>query len=172
MAFDERLVKSHIITVTGLTPGTRYYYRLRSSDTLGEAVSPLYSFNTAPMSGDLTFAFLGDSGSGWAAQMRVAQVIAGTGADLVLHTGDIVYDRFVPGYADTRLMSVYGAHMQSTPYYFTFGNHDVLYSTDQYYWTPSAFPRTPRPARNISTPLIMATLISPACMCPCWPATP
>jgi hypothetical protein len=130
---DESLTKSHEVRLTGLLPGTPYYYRVRTSDTLGEAVSPVYSFRTANTSGDLTFAVLGDSGSGWASQMQVARVLAGTGADLVLHAGDIIYPYFMRGYEDTRVLSVYGAHMRTTPYYFTFGNHELYSGTDEYY---------------------------------------
>ena len=130
---DQSLTKSHVVSLIGLLPGTRYYYRVRSSDTLGEAVSPVYLFRTANPGGDLTFGVLGDSGSGWSSQMRVAQTLAGTGVDFVLHTGDLIYPYFTRGYEDTRVLSVYGAHMRTTPYYFTFGNHELYSGTDEYY---------------------------------------
>jgi hypothetical protein len=44
-AGDPHHVKDHAITLTGLTPGTTYYYRVRSTDLSGNTtISPEYSF--------------------------------------------------------------------------------------------------------------------------------
>jgi hypothetical protein len=120
-------VTEHAVTLTNLAPGTRYYYRVRSSASERTAVSPLASFRTLQMSGDLTFAVLGDSGVGGVPQYQIARLIREAVPDLVMHVGDIIYPGFTTGYVDSRCLSVYGPHMRSTPYFFTFGNHD-LYS--------------------------------------------
>jgi hypothetical protein len=130
---DETAVGEHAVTLSGLEPDTRYYYRVRSSAGEAAAESPVYSFRTLKKSGSLSFAVLGDSGGGYAAQFRVAQVLAEANPDLVLHAGDLIYGYFTLGYSDTRLLSVYGAHMRSTPYYFTFGNHELYGGSDRPY---------------------------------------
>ncbi|PYI87905.1 MAG: hypothetical protein DME26_04635 [Verrucomicrobia bacterium] len=120
-------VTEHAVTLTNLAPGTQYYYRVRSSAAGQNAVSPVASFRTLKMRGDLTFAVFGDSGVGGVPQFQIANLIKESAPDLVLHVGDIIYPGFTTGYVDLRCLSVYRPHMRSTPYYFVFGNHD-LYS--------------------------------------------
>jgi hypothetical protein len=133
VAAEPALTTNHALTLTGLTAGTQYYYRVRSRAEGNEAVSPLFSFRTAKPAGEVSFAVFGDSGGGSLVQARLARVIAGLGVDLVLHAGDLLYPFFTPGYADTRLLSVYGPHQRSVPYYFTFGNHELYGGSDQFY---------------------------------------
>lgn len=123
--YDLRLTNRHVFVLTGLQPDTRYSYRVRSR--LGEAVaeSPAFWFRTARPAGPVRFVVLGDSGGGWLPQLQIADRIAAEAVDLVLHTGDLIYPYFRLPYADTRLLSVYGPHMRTTPYYFTAGNHEL-----------------------------------------------
>lgn len=123
----------HALKLTGLAPGTTYCYRVRSRAEGREAVSPVHAFRTFKEQGDLTFAVFGDSGSGWLSQMQVAATLAQSDADLVLHTGDLIYGSFTPGLTDTRLFSVCGPHLRSTPYFPTVGNHDLYGGTDRFY---------------------------------------
>lgn len=122
---------NHVITLTGLEPGTVYYYRVVSTDGAGAtARSPVESFRTFKLSGDLAFAVFGDDGSGNQNQYGVAAQLQRTDADLVLHTGDIVYFEFTKGRTDLRCLSIHRPHMQRVPYFFSFGNHDLY---DYYY---------------------------------------
>ena len=116
---------NHVITLTNLLPGTQYYYQARSTTGAVSAVSPVASFRTLKAGGELCFAVFGDSGSGSTAQYRVAELLENSGAELVLHTGDIIYEQFKLGNVDTKCLSVHGRHMRSTPYYFTMGNHEL-----------------------------------------------
>ena len=120
------------ITLTGLEPGTRYSYRVRSGTGGHEVVSPVSSFRTLPASGDLDFLLFGDSGAGSAAQFKVARQMAQAPADLVLHLGDVIYPMFTIGAADTRCLSVYRGMMQTTPFFFTWGNHDLNAGTEPF----------------------------------------
>lgn len=117
------------VTLTGLEPGRRYFYRVRSGSEPGAAVSPVYSFRTLPATGDLDLVLLGDSGAGSAAQFLVAQQmarqIAQVPADLIVHLGDVIYPNFSFGRTDTRCLSVYRGLLRTTPFYFTWGNHDL-----------------------------------------------
>jgi hypothetical protein len=119
------LSTNHTLTLTGLAPATDYYYRVSSSNAVGAALSPVIAFRTLKAAGDVCFALLGDSGYGSFQQFDVADVLARSGADLVLHTGDIEYNALTYGQSDTRCLSVYGGHMRSVPYFFTIGNHDM-----------------------------------------------
>ena len=130
---SRRLTNNHALTLNYLQPGTRYFYQVRSQAGGLEAESPVFSFRTLKTSGNLSFAVFGDSGGGYAAQFQLADVMASLEPDLVLHVGDITYPYFHLGYADTRCLSVYGAQMRGTPFYFTPGNHELYSGTDQYY---------------------------------------
>ena len=128
---DALLTTNHVASLVGLQPDTSYSYRVRTTVGGVMARSPISSFRTLRMNGDLTFALLGDSGSGQAAQYEIARQLENSGVDLVLHAGDIIYTEFTLDRADFRCLSVYGRHMRTTPYYFTFGNHDLYSGSDQ-----------------------------------------
>lgn len=123
---------NHVLALTGLAPDTTYSYRVRSAAGGVEAVSPVFSFRTLKLAGDLAFAVFGDGGSGGVPQFQVARAVAQSGADLVLHVGDVIYEVFTFGLADTRCLSIYGPHMRSTPYFFTMGNHELYYGDAAY----------------------------------------
>jgi len=116
------------ITITGLEPGRRYYYRAWA----GLNPSPIASFRTLPASGALDFVMFGDSGAGSAAQFAVAQVLTRRAPDLVVHLGDIVYPHFTFGQTDTRCLSVYRQLLRTTPFFFTWGNHDLYGGTEPF----------------------------------------
>jgi hypothetical protein len=118
---------SHRMRLLGLAPDTAYFYRVRSRVADRQGASPIYSFRTMKLSGDLSFAVLGDSGSGWLPQLRVAAAMSDTTPDLVLHVGDTAYGSLNPNTADIRCLSVYAPQMRTTPLFPSFGNHD-LYS--------------------------------------------
>jgi hypothetical protein len=122
----------HVLALTGLLPGTPYWYRVRSTAGGLTATSPIFSFRTLKTEGDITFAVFGDGESGGIPQYQVARAVAGSAVDLVLCAGDIMYWSFTLGRADTRCLSLYGPHMRTTPYFFTLGNHD-LYAGDAAY---------------------------------------
>lgn len=126
------MVTNHEARLVDLEPGALYYYQVGSSADGKTARSPVQTFRTFTSSGPLTFAVLGDSGTGLPAQHAIASVIRDAQPDLVLHSGDVVYPSFVDVYADLRCLSVYGEHMRSVPYFFSLGNHD-LYSTSTAY---------------------------------------
>lgn len=120
--------EDHEVQLTGLQPGTRYYYRLVSQ---GKAVTPRYSFETAPASNVGTFKFLvvGDSGMNNQAQLDIARQMATEDADFFLHTGDVVYPAGGLGAAvreyDYRYFRPYQDFLQRTPGFPVVGNHDL-----------------------------------------------
>ncbi len=121
---DTNLSTEHVIEITNLSPGTRYFYQLRSTAANVPAASPVFSFHTFKKTGDFSFLVLGDSGTGSVSQYELARLMNQSDPDLVLHCGDIVYDAFLFGREDYRCFSVYGPQMRSVPYYFSMGNHE------------------------------------------------
>jgi chitodextrinase len=152
------------VAVTGLTAGTSYCYRVTNTgsapiDLLGSNSSP--QFSTLPLVGSvapLTFAVLGDwgdttnSGSNTGAvnqnQAKIDALIAGSGAQFVVSTGDVAY----PGGTQTtygdlnqtgvNVSAVFGPSYwavpgESIPYFAVSGNHG-LNSTFLTDWPESA----------------------------------
>ncbi len=116
---------THSVSLSGLWPGTRYFYQVRSRIGDEEAASPTFSFRTFTESGDITFALVGDTGAGSLAQYDIARQLQLAAPDLVLHLGDIVYKSFKTGAADLRFLSVYRNQMSEVPWFATIGNHDL-----------------------------------------------
>lgn len=152
------------VAVTGLTAGTSYCYRVTNTgsvaiDLLGSNPSP--QFTTLPLAGSdasLTFDVLGDwgdttnSGSNTGAvnqnQAKIDALIAGSGAQFVVSTGDVAY----PGGTQTtygdlnqtgvNVSAVFGPSYwavpgESIPYFAVSGNHG-LNSTFLTDWPESA----------------------------------
>lgn len=74
-------------TLAGLTPGTRYAYRVR----LGQAVSPVCYFTVPPEEfRPFTFLVYGDSRTNYDLHALVAERMAEETAEFVVHTGDLI----------------------------------------------------------------------------------
>lgn len=116
------------IAASNLLPDTLYRYRVLLTNENGPLIVATNSFRTLRAAGNLTVAVFGDSGWGSPAQYAVARQLQRSGADLLLHTGDIVYPGFTSGLADTRFLGVYRHLLESTAFYSVWGNHDFLYS--------------------------------------------
>jgi hypothetical protein len=121
---DATLGSNHIATLTGLTPDTEYFYRVRSAADTNDAVSPVFQLRTLRTTGDVSFAVLGDGGSGRLPQLQVASGLSTSSVDLVLHVGDIAYPSLSRALVDTRCLSIYAPQMRGTPFFFTPGNHE------------------------------------------------
>jgi len=112
------------LRLTGLSPGTRYRYRVGWDSPTGGVASSFFEFSTLTESGDVRFLVVGDTGSGSLAQYSIASAMASEKADFVLHTGDICYPQFSREQVELRCFGVYEPQMRQVPYFFTVGNHD------------------------------------------------
>ena len=117
---DGRTGKRHSVTLSGLRPGSRYYYRVAGAQKIA-------SFRTAlegPGSG-FTFAVVGDSGTGSRAQRAVASLLERMQPDLILHTGDVVYPKGDDADYDPKFFTPYRRIIGGVPIFPSLGNHDV-----------------------------------------------
>ncbi len=119
---------NHEVRITGLQPGTRYYY------AVGSAAGMLASGNdhfvaTAPSSADSTRIWvLGDAGTAYTGQYNVRDAYyAATGSaatDLILLLGDNAYDNGTDAEYQAKMFNVYDRILRNAPVWSTLGNHD------------------------------------------------
>jgi hypothetical protein len=115
---------NHVVTLTGLLADTVYEYRVGADFPHKDVVSDWHTFRTFKPSGNLSFAVLGDSGWGSAAQYQIADQMRAARPDLIMHTGDAVYPYYSRLIEDVRLLSVYADQMATTPMFMVLGNHE------------------------------------------------
>jgi 3',5'-cyclic AMP phosphodiesterase CpdA len=112
--------KRHAATLSGLRPGSRYYYRVAGAQKTS-------CFRTAPEEPNpgFSFAVVGDSGTGSKAQRAVASLLERMQPDLILHTGDVVYPKGDDADYDPKFFAPYRRIIDSVPVFPSLGNHDV-----------------------------------------------
>lgn len=120
----------HVITLTDLITSTEVLYRV-SSDGVELGCG---SFRTAPgPDRPFSFAVIGDSGNGSAAQYATADRMTALDPQFVLHTGDVIYpDGQADGY-DPFFFKPYQALARRAPVFPTLGNHDYRTQSGQPY---------------------------------------
>ena len=134
VANDEALSGIHVVTLTNLEPNQTYIYQVAAQSDGGPVAEAGWSsFRTLKMPGTpISFLVFGDSGQGTTAQFKIADQMETTGADLVLHLGDVIYFCFTAAQADARVFSVYHDQMRTTPFFFSMGNHDGYCGQNDY----------------------------------------
>jgi 3',5'-cyclic AMP phosphodiesterase CpdA len=129
VAESKRMLALQEVKLTGLKPGTTYHYRVRS----GSLLSDVYSFRTAPPAGTRRWrmAFYGDSRSFPAIHARVAEGIRKANVDLIVHSGDIVYNGKSREAWRKEFFEPLGDLLRSVPWVSTIGNHER--NADEYF---------------------------------------
>jgi hypothetical protein len=132
IADDTALTTEHQVTVTGLSPQTRYYYWVGTPETIlsGDAS---HTFVTAPATGTAVptrIWAIGDSGTGRAFAFTVRDAYyryAGstTSTNLWLMLGDNAYENGSDADYQTAVFNTYPELLRSTPLWPTIGNHDT-----------------------------------------------
>jgi uncharacterized protein (TIGR03437 family) len=118
------------VTLTGLRPGTEYFYRVLLDG--GELAPPEdLRFRTAAP-GPFQFLAFGDSGTGGDEQRRLALLINRERPALVIHTGDIAYPDGTFSEFRNNHFAIYSPLMRRVPFFPSPGNHE--------YNTPAAIP--------------------------------
>jgi len=136
--FAEREAREeHEVRLTGLQPGTRYYYRI-VSDTAVRYGGPEHWFVTPPPPGapvDVRFAVLGDPGYPNPGQTRVREALRAwlgrhprpgrPALDLLLTTGDNAYRSGTNEQFQAGFFEPYQRLLRNVPVWPVYGNHDA-----------------------------------------------
>ncbi|MEZ4513082.1 MAG: Calx-beta domain-containing protein [Chloroflexota bacterium] len=123
----------HEAFLSGLTPDTLYQYKIfTDSNDLTPAGSITFRSGKPSSVTSFRFAALGDSGAGGSGQIGVANRLEQIQPDLVVHTGDVVYDASYK-LLEERFFQIYDDLIQSVWVATLPGNHDTAYNGGQSY---------------------------------------
>jgi len=121
----------HEVTLSGLTPSTRYYYRVIGDDEALAGGDELHTFVTPPPVGSrakMRAWVVGDSGTGGSMQARVRDaMLEEVGAflpDLYLHMGDMAYTDGTYNEFTENFYAPYADVLRRVPVWPTLGNHE------------------------------------------------
>lgn len=117
-----------VVHIDGLEPSTVYCYSLS-----GMMTEPA-GFRTAPETGSdslVRFVAFGDSGSGDSRQEAVFEQLDTVPFDLMVHTGDIAYEKGTSSALTHAFFDVYAPILHSIPAFPISGNHDYKTSSAQ-----------------------------------------
>ena len=125
------VVTNHIVTITGLTPSTKYYYDAGSTTAVDAGGTAEHYFVTAPTPGSsppFRAWIIGDSGTGGSDQIAVRDaMLAYTGANrpnFMLHVGDIAYTSGSETEFTDFHFTMYQDILRHTVHWPTLGNHE------------------------------------------------
>ncbi|MCX4244945.1 metallophosphoesterase [Paraliomyxa miuraensis] len=123
--------KQHEVLLTGLTPDTRYYYRVIGDDAPLAGGDQAHTFLTSPPPGTPTKFrawIVGDSGKGNDKQLQVRDaMLAHVGRSqphIYLHMGDMAYDDGKYDEFTDNFYAPYADILRNTPVWPTLGNHE------------------------------------------------
>ncbi len=122
------LTSHHVIAIEGLQSGATYQYQVFSDDTPLAGVATF----TAPLDATETafaFAVIGDTATAspeeTAVTDQIADQLAASGVDLVLHAGDVVYPSGQGGSYDAQFFVPFADLLLHVPMLPALGNHDI-----------------------------------------------
>ena len=124
IAADTAIAARHVVTLTDLSPYTRYRYRVTTGGSLLLGGPHDATFRTAaPPGADFTFIAFGDTRTQQDVHRAVVGRIAAEEPDFLLHTGDLVEDGSQDDLWDT-FFEIEQPLLANTPFFPVMGNHE------------------------------------------------
>jgi acid phosphatase type 7 len=134
---DAAATTEHVVTLSGLSPNTRYYYSVGSTAGVLAGGDANTYFVTSPASGSqrpTRVWVIGDAGTGDTNQARVRDAYytftGTTHTDLWLQLGDNAYDTGTDAEYQAKMFNVYAALLRKSVTWPTLGNHETAQSTN------------------------------------------
>jgi phosphodiesterase/alkaline phosphatase D-like protein len=128
---DATVTTEHIVTLTGLSSDTRYFYSIGSSTEVLAGDDADHFFYTNPLPGTrrpIRAWLIGDSGYGSQNQADVRDAYhtytGSTRTDLWLHVGDVSQSQGTDAQYQTEFFDMYPTLLRQSVFWPTFGNHD------------------------------------------------
>ncbi|MBI1885800.1 MAG: metallophosphoesterase family protein [Chloroflexi bacterium] len=123
VASSTSAVVEHAVILQGLSPGTTYFYSVKTAGVTLDAGS--FQTNPLPANGGFSFVAWGDSGTGDERQMAVSTRIEALQPDLGIITGDVVYPAGEGNDFDPKFFTPYRNIISRICVFPSLGNHDV-----------------------------------------------
>jgi len=130
----------HTVPLTGLLPGTRYYYQLKTNGSIVQGVSSNIYFTTFKEPADpsdVFFTVIGDWGEGSAVEQQVSNHQNTADPQIILTVGDNAYETGLLSEWDSKALAYYVNPMMRAFFIPALGNHD-LYDVGESNWANSA----------------------------------
>jgi calcineurin-like phosphoesterase family protein/purple acid phosphatase-like protein len=118
----------HIVPLTGLLPGARYYYQLKTNGTVVQAAAPNIYFTTLKDptdTNDLFFTVFGDWGQDSSQEQQVSNNQNAADPPLLMTVGDNAYQNGTQSDWDNNALAYYVNPMMRMLFMPTLGNHDL-----------------------------------------------
>ena len=115
----------HHVTLTGLIPGTLYFYQLKTNGTVVQ--SPTY-FTTMRAPTDLNplyFTVIGDWGQATTGEQQIADLQNTADTPMIITVGDNSYPNGTQSELDNNALAYYQTPLQRAFFFMTLGNHDL-----------------------------------------------
>jgi hypothetical protein len=117
----------HAVSLTGLDPGRRYWYRIRAGESvLAGGAEFFFDTDGGPTGGEFAFFVTGDVGEPGGAQATTGAAVlrATPRAAIGLVCGDVVYPDGESSAYDTNLMRLWAQLLRNVAVWPALGNHD------------------------------------------------
>ena len=119
----------HIVTLSGLLPGTRYYYRLKVGGVIVQntgSSGPYFTTLKDPTdTTDLFFTIIGDWGQASGHEQSVSNLQDAADPQMIVTVGDNAYQNGAQSDWDNNALAYYVNPMKRVTFFPTLGNHDL-----------------------------------------------
>lgn len=115
----------HTVPLTGLLPGTRYYYRLLTNGVEVQATTYFTTLRDPSDTSEVFFTVVGDWGQGTSGEQDVANRQNTADPPMILTVGDNTYPNGTQSELDNNALAYYVNPLKRALFYPILGNHDL-----------------------------------------------
>ena len=141
----------HLVTLTGLSPGTLYFYQLKTNGTVVQSPTYFTTLRTPADVNPVYFTVIGDWGQGTAEEQQIATLQNAADPPMIITVGDNTYPNGTQSELDNNALAYYQVPLQRAFFFMTLGNHD-LNSVGNANWATSAEIKTFHLPQNSPNP--------------------
>lgn len=144
----------HTVALTGLSPGTLYYYRLRTNGTIVQSTTYFTTLRPPVDPTALFFTVIGDWGQGTTPEQQISDLQDAADPPMILTVGDNAYPNGSQSDLDNNALAYYRNPFSRAFFFPVLGNHDLntvggagSYASSAYAKTLVLPPNAPQPER-------------------------
>ena len=115
----------HTVTLTGLAPGTDYYYQLKTNGSVVQSPTLFTTMRSTSDTNPIYFTVIGDWGQGTSGEQDVANLQDAADTPMIVTVGDNFYTNGTQTELDNNGMAYYVNPLRRAFFFPTLGNHDL-----------------------------------------------